>query len=57
MNDDWTRTDTENPGYVCRICQSPDVVYRTHEDTEGHVDLEYHCHGCTRRWWIDGADY
>ena len=53
----WTRTDTENPNYICRICQSPNVVYCIHEDNEGHEDIEYQCLNCKRVWWAEGTDY
>lgn len=61
----WTHDDlakvgfkpakVENPDFVCRKCGSDDVWYA--ESDGDYDDVLYHCVGCNRRWWVEGADY
>lgn len=51
----WKPTLPEAPDYCCRQCGSQDILYRDQDDIHG--DIEYHCQGCGRRWWFEGADY
>jgi DNA-directed RNA polymerase subunit M/transcription elongation factor TFIIS len=51
----WKPTKAETPAFVCRKCGSDDVWYRDCSCTD-FDDTEYHCRGCGRRWWCEGAD-
>jgi DNA-directed RNA polymerase subunit RPC12/RpoP len=46
--------DTLQPCPKCGAKQSLD--YRTHEDDEGHEDVEYRCFKCGQQWFADGID-
>lgn len=54
---DWMQVD-EKYNFHCRKCDSTDIEYRevTSYD-EAHEDLNYHCNGCGRIWWVEGSDY
>lgn len=55
--DGWKPTAAENPDYSCRKCSSRDVYYRTWDSSDGaYTDYQYHCRGCDRKWWVEGAD-
>ena len=55
--DDWKPTKAENPNFKCRKCGSTDIWYRTWESScGGYDDLNYHCRGCGREWWIESSD-
>lgn len=54
---DWKPTVAENPDFKCRKCGSHDVVYRAWDSICGSwTDYQYHCKGCGRGWWCEGAD-
>jgi DNA-directed RNA polymerase subunit M/transcription elongation factor TFIIS len=54
---DWKPTKAENPAFKCRECSSDDVHYRAWDSSDGaYEDYQYHCHGCGRRWWVEGDD-
>jgi DNA-directed RNA polymerase subunit M/transcription elongation factor TFIIS len=55
--DEWKPTKAEAPDFRCRKCGSDDVRYRTWESScGGYEDCQYHCRGCDRKWWVEGAD-
>jgi DNA-directed RNA polymerase subunit M/transcription elongation factor TFIIS len=44
--------------FVCSKCKSSDVWYSVYESSDGgHEDYFYHCHGCDRKWIVEGSDY
>jgi hypothetical protein len=54
---DWQPTMADNPAFRCRGCGSDDIWYRSWESScGGYEDVHYHCHGCGREWWCEGAD-
>ena len=53
----WQMTKDENPSFVCRVCNSDEVRYRTWESAcGGFEDVQYHCLNCWREWWVEGPD-
>lgn len=52
--DDWKDADCD-----CIKCKKHTVLYREHEDDEGHEDYQYRCQNpeCNHSWWVDGIDY
>lgn len=54
---DWKPTKDENPDFKCRKCCSAEVEYREWESScGGYEDYKYRCNGCSREWWVEGAD-
>lgn len=54
---DWKATKDTNPEFKCRECGSNDIVFREWESScGGYEDYQYHCRGCDRKWWVEGAD-
>lgn len=54
---DWRPTKATNPSFVCRVCGSDDVWFRSWESScGGYDDTHYKCRGCQREWWVEGPD-
>jgi DNA-directed RNA polymerase subunit M/transcription elongation factor TFIIS len=54
---DWKPTEPENHDFKCCDCDSDEVYYRIWEsDCGGYEDVQYHCRGCGRKWWVEGPD-
>jgi len=55
---EWKPTKPEDSDFKCQKCQSDDIWYSVWESSDGgHTDINYHCKGCNRRWWVEGSDY
>lgn len=51
------KTVPEDANFACRKCGSHAIKFRIWESNcGGWEDYNYHCDGCGREWWVDGAD-
>lgn len=54
MSDEWE----DDLDAKCPHCEKRGgIEWRSHEDSEGHEDYQYHCKYCEKKWWVDGSDY